>query len=243
MFQCSGGFVRLWRQVGGYRRAECHSTLKCTDLLELTLDTRDRIKTTTIAQLRQAAQRPHHFSVEPNTHTTSLASKPRCWFYFGRAVELGQTFLCSSQPDPLLAAFQTTPTLRAYQYGWFEMYLTAAGNTSLWFGKHERYTYAMINNFYTCGVSVQPLNTTAVSLWCRFTGRRCFCCPHNPICTVARTRCRLSFIQAEGRTGAVVWSWKKTNHDGAENKTFLGRIALSEPERTHECVSSSRSLS
>eukprot|EP00752_Nemacystus_decipiens_P001936 g1865.t1 len=87
----------------------------------------------------------------------------RCWFYFGRAVELGQTFMCSSQPDPLLASFQNTPTLRAYQYGRFEMYLTAAGNGSLWFGESERYTYTMVTNFYTCGVTVQPLNSTTVT--------------------------------------------------------------------------------
>ncbi|CAM9190156.1 unnamed protein product, partial [Hapterophycus canaliculatus] len=87
----------------------------------------------------------------------------RCWFYFGRAVELEQTFLCSSEPDPWLASYQNTPTLRAHPYGWFQMYLSAAGNNSLWFGKHEQYTYTMVTHFYTCGVTVQPLNATTVT--------------------------------------------------------------------------------
>lgn len=78
-------------------------------------------------------------------------------------MELEQAFLCSSEPDPLLSSFQIAPTLRAYQYGRFEMYLTAAGNGSVWFGESERYTYAMVTNFYTCGVVVQPLNSTTVS--------------------------------------------------------------------------------
>lgn len=91
----------------------------------------------------------------------------RCWFYFGRAVELGWTFLCSSeQVDPLLASVRTTPTLRGYQYGRFQMYLSIAGNGSLWFGKSELYTYSMLTNFYTCGVTVQPLNSTTVSFCC-----------------------------------------------------------------------------
>ena len=87
----------------------------------------------------------------------------RCWFYFGRAVELEQAFLCSSEPDPTLSSFQTAPSLRAYQYGRFEMYLTTSGNGSLWFGESERYQYTMVTNFYTCGVTVLPLNSTTVS--------------------------------------------------------------------------------
>ncbi|CAM9280664.1 unnamed protein product, partial [Pylaiella littoralis] len=88
----------------------------------------------------------------------------RCWFYFGRAVELGWTFLCSSeQADPLPASVRTMPTLRGYQYGRFQMYLSIAGNGSLWFGKSELYTYSMLTNFYTCGVTVQPLNSTTVT--------------------------------------------------------------------------------
>lgn len=71
--------------------------------------------------------------------------------------------MCSSEPDPLLSSFQTAPTLRAYQYGQFEMYLTAAGNGSLWFGESERYMYTRVTNFYTCGATVQPLNSTIVS--------------------------------------------------------------------------------
>ena len=96
--------------------------------------------------------------------THAPLSLPRCWFYFGRAVELGRTLLCSSQPDPLVASFQNTPTLRAYQYGWFEMYLTDSGRGALWLGIQEQYNYVMMTNFYTCGVTVQPLNSTTVSL-------------------------------------------------------------------------------
>ncbi|CAN0275250.1 unnamed protein product, partial [Ectocarpus sp. 8 AP-2014] len=91
------------------------------------------------------------------------AYEERCWFYFGRTVELGQTFVCSSDPDPQLSAFQNTPTLRPYTYGRFEMYLSAAGNGSLWFGISEQYKYAMVTNFYTCGVTVQPLDSTTVT--------------------------------------------------------------------------------
>lgn len=89
--------------------------------------------------------------------------RARCWFYFGRAVELGWTFLCSAeQVDPLLASVRTTPTLRAYQYGRFQLYLSAPGNGSLWFGESEMYMYSMLTNFYTCGVTVEPLNSTTV---------------------------------------------------------------------------------
>ncbi|CAN0377020.1 unnamed protein product, partial [Ectocarpus sp. 12 AP-2014] len=68
-----------------------------------------------------------------------------------------------SDPDPQLSAFQNTPTLRPYTYGRFDMYLSAAGNGSLWFGISEQYEYAMVTNFYTCGVTVQPLDSTTVT--------------------------------------------------------------------------------
>lgn len=86
----------------------------------------------------------------------------RCWFYIGRAVELGSPFLCSPDPDPALASLQSTPTLRAYQFGWFELFDASAGNESFWFAKHEKYTYAMLKHFYTCGITVQPLNEASV---------------------------------------------------------------------------------
>lgn len=87
----------------------------------------------------------------------------RCWFYFGRAVELNDTFLCSPDPDPTLAALQSTSTVRAYQYGRFQMYASTSGIGSIWFAKHEFYTYALIESFYTCGISVQPLESQTVS--------------------------------------------------------------------------------
>lgn len=89
----------------------------------------------------------------------------RCWFYFGRAIEMGNPFLCAPDPDPVLASFQSTPTLHAYQYGRFELYVSAAGNESLWFAKREQYYYAMVANFYTCGITVQSLNSSTVR-WC-----------------------------------------------------------------------------
>lgn len=101
-----------------------------------------------------------HTLTEPPSRVSRTGA--RCWFYFGRTVELGQTFVCSSDPDPQLSAFQNTPTLRPYTYGRFDMYLSAAGNGSLWFGISEQYKYAMVTNFYTCGVTVQPLDSTTV---------------------------------------------------------------------------------
>lgn len=50
------------------------------------------------------------------------------------------------------------------------MYLSASGNGSLWFGISEQYKYAMVTNFYTCGVTVQPLESTTVG--CRQFGVR-----------------------------------------------------------------------
>lgn len=50
------------------------------------------------------------------------------------------------------------------------MYLSAAGNASLWFGISEQYKYAMVTNFYTCGVTVQPLESITVG--CRQFGIR-----------------------------------------------------------------------
>lgn len=108
-------------------------------------------------------------------HTNYLFPiRVRCWFYFGRAAELGWAFLCSTQQvDPLEASVRTTPTLRAYSYGRFQIYLSAAGTGSLWFGVSEQFTYSMVTNFYTCGVTVQPLNSTTVSCCCSlfFTNR------------------------------------------------------------------------
>lgn len=86
----------------------------------------------------------------------------RCWFYIGRAVELGSPFLCSPAPSSVLASMQSTPTLRSYQFGWFELFISDAGNESLWFAKNEQYNYAMLTNFYTCGITVQPVNKTVV---------------------------------------------------------------------------------
>ncbi|CAM9564330.1 unnamed protein product, partial [Sphacelaria rigidula] len=87
----------------------------------------------------------------------------RCWFYFGRAMELSEAFLCSPDPDSTLAGLQSTSTVRAYQYGSLTFYSSFAGNGSLWLSRHEFYTYAMVQSFYTCGITVQALDSPTVN--------------------------------------------------------------------------------
>lgn len=79
-------------------------------------------------------------------------------------MELSEAFLCSPDPDSTLAGLQSTSTVRAYQYGSLTFYSSFAGNGSLWLSRHEFYTYAMVQSFYTCGITVQALDSPTVGV-------------------------------------------------------------------------------
>lgn len=78
-----------------------------------------------------------------------------CWFYFGKAVTLGHPFLCSRDPNTELASLQASTSTKAYQYGSFNIYSSASGNVSIWYALDEDYDFAMVHNYYTCGVDIR----------------------------------------------------------------------------------------
>lgn len=81
-----------------------------------------------------------------------------CWFYFGQAAVLGKPFLCSRDPDAELSALQSSTLNEPYQYGSLEFYSAASGNLSIWYAIDEQFDFAMVHNYYTCGIN---LNTPA----------------------------------------------------------------------------------
>lgn len=86
-----------------------------------------------------------------------------CWFYFGRAVTLGHPFLCSRDPNSELASLQSSTSDRVYQYGWFDLYSSASGNVSLWYAIDEDYDFALVHNYYTCGLEIVAPASLVVS--------------------------------------------------------------------------------
>lgn len=100
-----------------------------------------------------------------------------CWFYFGKAVVLGQPFLCSRDPDTQLASLQASTADRAYQFGTLELYTSAVRNVSLWYAVDEDYSYSMIHNFYICGIDVRyPKSLEVRCVKLTSTGT-----PHSPL--------------------------------------------------------------
>lgn len=86
-----------------------------------------------------------------------------CWFYFGKATELGHPFLCSRDPDQELAMLQASASANTYQYGYFQLYSATAGNVSLWYAVDEAYDFSMLHNYYTCGIHVRGPASAVVS--------------------------------------------------------------------------------
>eukprot|EP00752_Nemacystus_decipiens_P001785 g1725.t1 len=87
-----------------------------------------------------------------------------CWFYFGQATVLSKPFLCSRDPDPELSALQSSTLNEPIQFGSFEFYSAASGNLSIWYALDEQFDFAMVHNYYTCGIDLVPPNSLVVSL-------------------------------------------------------------------------------
>ena len=87
-----------------------------------------------------------------------------CWFYFGQASVLDKPFLCSRDPDPELSALQSSTLNEPYQYGSLEFYSAASGNLSIWYAMDEQFDFAMVHNYYTCGIDLFPPNSSVVRL-------------------------------------------------------------------------------
>lgn len=90
-----------------------------------------------------------------------------CWFYFGQATTLGKPFLCSRDPDTELASLQAATLNEVYQYGSLQFYSAASGNLSIWYALDEDFEFALVHNYYTCGIHLlEP-----ASLVVRFVSR------------------------------------------------------------------------
>lgn len=94
-----------------------------------------------------------------------------CWFYFGQASVLSKPFLCSRDPDAELSALQSSTLNEPYQYGSLEFYSAASGNLSIWYALDEQFDFAMVHNYYTCGIDLVPPTSLVVRCFLRMWRR------------------------------------------------------------------------
>lgn len=87
-----------------------------------------------------------------------------CWFYFGQAAVLSKPFLCSRDPDAELSALQSSTLNEPYQYGSLEFYSAASGNLSIWYALDEQFDFAMVHNYFTCGIDLVGPESLVVSI-------------------------------------------------------------------------------